>query len=484
MRGLKIAQVYGKGLDGCGVTKVGTEIQQWSKRNDIRCDVYSFDLKTYVRGASHDIETKSFKTIEEMRNIQDKLEDYDIIFYQSYPTNKFPNSLVNEFYNRIIRSPQKPIKVAFMHEITKMNTDKIPYLLGIMNESDFIYTFNTETWFAKSILKLFPSKVIDERMNKFTMFLDFEQFKPYREKSLKNLKNKDMSLRYVGRWTTMKDPARLFHLYPLMKDLNIKLELFGIERSIGAKCDIFDRELCVDHTKSKEDYEQMKEYMNGLRDFDIADGVRVFGPYMYKDAMELLTNTMFGCSFYNHRTHQEPYGDRMEYTQIEIIGAGAVPIFDTHWGENNKTKSGKRYIDIPYSAIYSDKDNLPDTVKQIKEVMSNAKLQKKYIETSYEIASNEFDVNIILPDMLKHIMKHNKDKKKFSNDIELVEKICKNKTMTKKFQDILKNHDLLPVMGIRELENGILAYRDEKNEIEIGKYEKQTSKDLRSLFKK
>lgn len=473
---MKIAQIYGKGLDGCGVTKVGVEISKYCKKNKIICDIFSFDYRIYARRNSHEINIISIKTEKDIIQMNTRLKEYDIIIYQSYPINKFNIKFINNFFDNIVKPNFKNIKIGFMHELNKVNINRIPNLVEIMNSMDFVYTFNTDTWFAKELSNILPSKEIGKRINKFTMFLDFEQFSSYRKNAKKLIETgkKEIAIRYVGRWSIMKHPARLFDIYPkIIKQYpDIFIEMFGIEKSIGAKIDIFDNKYCSNQyrlTKKIGEYIDKKIQLDNI-------GVNVFGPYKHTDALRLLSNTLFGASFYNHASHKEPYGDRMEYTQIEIIGAGALPLFDIHWAENNKTINGQKYIDIEDFAICSDRHNLDDTIKQISELIEDKDKQMRMFENSYDIIKNEFDINKIFPDMLKHCKTIGPDKDKFENTKKLISGIFKNpRAVNEYLTEIEKHENRASNLTVKNCSNKMLSYLNDKNEkIDLKKYKPQS----------
>ena len=89
----------------------------------------------------------------------------------------------------------------------------------------------------------------------------------------------------------------------------------------------------------------------------------------------------------------------MEYTMIEIIATGCIPVFDEHWAKHNFRKNGISYYDTPFSGIYSNKEDLESTIDTLYAVSLDEDLQKKYFETSYQIVKEEFDANIVLPEM-------------------------------------------------------------------------------------
>ena len=451
----KIALILGKGAEGCGVTRYATEMWQWGQKHNVTIDVFSYDEFFHHRGKSHILEIKSFNSDTLLETV-DVINTYDIAMFHSYPSSKFNKSAVFDFYHVFVKGI-KCIKVGFMHELTKTNIDKIPYLLPLMNQMDTLLTFTENSFFAKTISELLPSKVIGKNVIKFTMMYDFEKNKQLREKYPLEQKNKKMI--YCSRWTTMKDPKRVLLLDPILKSIDAKVscELHGIERSMGAKIDILDRPNVLDKTR---------KLITGP-----LDGVPVHGPYVREEGLELMASSLFVASFYRMPKDPLGYGDRMEFTQIETISVGSIPIFDKHWGENNRTKDGTRYIDIPYSAIYSDVDDLEETAEKIKYVANNTIEQQKYIDTSYEIVKSEFDVNEIMPKLIKNIINNGHDKNKYLSEKDLILNITQNQEFVDLYEEY-NNKGEIVVFGIKEMMNNIFSVIDGKKEIEIKTWKK------------
>lgn len=468
LKGKKIALIFGQSIEGCGVTRTGAEMYHWCKNNDIDFTIFSYDERMYNRRDAHEFSFVPFMK-ENIPEMVEKLNDYDVVIFNSYPSNKFPKESIIAFYNDFIKKI-KTVKIGFMHELTRTNIDKIPYLLGILNQMDLIYNFGEKTWFSQTIQEILPSKCVGERVKKFTMWFNFDILDKYRNEI--KLEDKEKKLLYVGRWTTMKDPRRVLDLGPLLleKDSNFKSELIGIERSIGAKFDIFEHPNTIDMTGKEAKYGEF-------------GCVPVFGTYVRDEGMALAAKSLFGCNFYKMPNDANGYGDRMEYSQIEIIAVGSIPVFDKHWAENNRTIDGKRYIDIPFSGVYSDANDLDETVNKLIEIANDKELQKKYIETSYKVTKNEFDANIVLPKMFTEMLNIGKDDFKFSSDEDLI-KYQIDEDFNEEFIELFKKYteeNEIPVMGIRELyTNNIFCILDGKKEKEIKKFKKSKSrkKDL------
>lgn len=439
---------------------MGAEFYLWAKRNDVNLDIFSYDERLYNRREAHKMEFTSFLK-GDIPNLVEKLNnEYDVVIFQSYPSAKFDDDSIQAFYKEFIKKIEI-LKVGFMHELNKTNIDKIPYLLFIMNEMDLVLNFSEKTWFSQNLAKALPSKKVGERIKKFTMMFNFEELEYLREKYPLEAKRKAMV--YCSRWTTMKGPRRVLDFEPLLTPYGIKTELKGIERSIGAKGDIFDHPNCLDMTGKE-------PKGNG--------NVPVYGPYDRQEGMEYMASNLFVCSFYRMPKDPDAYGDRMEFAQIESIAVGSIPVFDKHWGENNRTKDGRRYIDIPYSAIYSDENDLESTAKLLNEISNDIELQKKYRDTSYQIVKEEFDVNKVLPELFELIFSVGKDENKFKSEEEMIKYLIDDE-FVEEFLELYHQYDSerIVVAGFRELvENNIFALIDGKKEQEIKNFKKSKRK--------
>lgn len=456
---MKIAMIFGKGLDGCGVQRGAVEIATWAQRNNVQFHVYSMKGRSFARAKGHSmpIEPVEFKHTEIPSLVEKLNSNYDTVIINSYPSSKHDPAAIIAFYENLVKKIDKPVLVGMMHEIKKANIDAIPMILPILNYCDIVYNFSEKTFFSSEFSSYFPSKTLGERTKRFKMWIDLTELKKnYRD--VYNLSDKDRKLMYVGRWTSMKDPRRVLDLYPTMKerDPSFKLALHGIERSIGAKYDI------IDHPNSVYDLN-----FNGY-DWDV-DGVPTFGPYNYAQGMELISKSLFACSFYRLPKEPHNYGDRMEYTQIEIIGCGTIPVFDKHYGEHNFDSNGNRYIDNDHLAVWSSREDLGETADKLIEIANNPSEQKLYRDSSFSFVDREFNADNVLPEMFNYIMTTGKDCNKFSNDKDLMTHLFQS---DKAFGDYLeiREQGKIPAVGIKQVANQSLCFFEKKARREFSSY--------------
>lgn len=443
---MKIAIVFGKGLDGCGVQRAAIEMATWAKKNEVKFDVYEYTGRVFCRAGGQKFPDKHNKfDITQLDEVAVRLNnDYDVVILNSYPSNKQGSQNVIDFYNKVMTKLEKPIIVGMMHEILRMNIDRIPMLMPILNRCDIIYNFSEKTNFSKELSKILPSKELGKRMRRFKMWIDLEELvSNYR--NVYPLENKRRTLTYVGRWTTMKDPRRLLNMYPIMKekDPNFHLIMHGIEKSVGAALDIIHQPNCF-HKLNFEKYDWS------------TPGVQAFGPYKYHEGMKAISESLFGCSFFRLPKAPNNYGDRMEYTQIEIIGCGSIPVFDKHFGEHNVDSNGNRFIDNDHLAVWSDRENLEETCDKLISIANDPAEQLRYRESGITFVDREFNANVVLPQMFSDILATGKDTGRM-DERELLKNFYGKENAYDDFCSLLAEGKP-PAMGLKEHEDMVLSF--------------------------
>jgi len=450
---MKIAIVFGKGLDGCGVEKFGYEFQRYMP-NDV--DIYDLQERGFTRSGGHIKNSISFKA-DEIPDIGKKLnENYDIVMLNSYPSPLHNQSTVKSFFEDLVLKIEKPILVGMMHEIKRMNFDRIPIHIPIANACDIVFNFSTTTTYAQDISNILTDKKLGERIARMKLPFTVSDY----EKYWVPFKDKRKSCIYASRWTTMKDPKRMVEMYNLDKDFHYSIH--GIERSIGAKFDI------IDITKWTDKFDGYNY------DSDICES---FGPYEYEDGMNLISNSLFGYSGYNLPKERHNYGDRFEYAQMEIIAVGTVPVFDYDYGMNNVAEDGSTFISNPI-AIWSNREDLNETKDKIHELSNNETMYNDYLDNGIQFLRQEADASNVIPPMLKHIESVGKQTDKMSVT-QLIEK-CFGTNAIDTFNNILNNN--IPAFGAKEVIEQQLSYFEKKKRIVHTKIQDLNTNSLEEFF--
>jgi hypothetical protein len=385
---MKIAIVFGKGLDGCGVEKYAAVFKDFYKDT---LDIYNLKEKSFTRSGGHVKEAIDFLPEDMAKTAKILDENYDIVIFNSYPGNSNKPSTIKSFFFDMLMKVNKPITVAMMHEIKKANYERIPMHIAIANQCDQTYNFSTITDYAMAVKNILTHKADRIRRFRMPMTINYKSV-PFEQK--------EKMVLYAGRWTSMKGPRRVLNFLDIPNN-QFKGRLIGIERSIGAKGDIIDHPNCV----------YAGNFNNWQKDIETHT---VFGPYPYEVGQELMSKAMFGYSGFTLPREPQNYGDRMEYSQMEIFINGTIPIFDKHYGENNVDSTGKRYIDNDKIALWSEADDLSDVYEQMVEISNNKELYETYVKNGKEFVFREVSSNIVVPEFIKEIQEIGKEANKLS----------------------------------------------------------------------
>jgi len=385
---MKLALVFGKGLDGCGVEKYAAVFKDYCGS---QMDIYNLKEKTFGRGGGHVKDVIDFLPEDMEKTAQTLNDNYDVVIYNSYPGTSNKPSTIKSFFFDMIMKVDKPITVAMMHEIKKANYERIPMHVAIANQCDQTYNFSTITDYSTAVKDILTHKVDRIRRFRMPMNINYKSI-PFEEK--------EKMVLYAGRWTSMKGPNRILNFLDIPNN-EFMGRLIGIERSIGAKCDIIDHPNCEYQPKFDNFEEDIKNYT-------------VFGPYTYDIGQELMSKAMFGYSGFTLPKEPQNYGDRMEYSQMEIFINGTIPIFDEHYGENNTDSTGKRYIDNDKIALFSAEKDLSDVYDQMVEIANDKDLYEEYIKNGKEFIYREVSSDVVIPEFIDEIKTLGKEENKLS----------------------------------------------------------------------
>lgn len=452
----RIAVILGQGVEGCGVTRVATEMQIWAQKNGVHLEVFSYDCKFYSRRTAHGLNFRVM-TPATLESTRKELDSWDLVIFHSYPHNKFEHEDAKKFYHHFLK-PLKALKAGFIHEISKTNIDKITYLVPLINEMDVLFHFGTDTWFAQRVRQMFPHK--KDRMLRFRMWVDLEELLSVRRKYA--MEDKDKKLTYIGRWSTLKNIDRTLHVADELnsRGLGWACEMHGVEASMGSKCQIIDHPTTTYIKINKNSAPHIR--VGGVRDELIsleaasAAPIRIFPEYERAWGLDFVAKNLFASAFYSLPKTPEDYGNRMEYTQIEIIGVGTVPLFDEHWAKHNKAFDGTPFYDIPDLAIFSNGQDIPQVVDRMLQVASNPKEYNRIRETGAEVLRQNFDSAYVIPETLEQIFALGRDTHKVENDTELLTSLV-DSSFARGVKE-LENTGRIPVLGIKEILDKQLFY--------------------------
>ena len=474
--GLRIATIYGQGLEGCGVTRTTAELELWAKKTGAIVHTYAYTRK-YTRTAAHEIDglfyfgpaKKKQTEIKSVKETAEKInEEYDIVMFMNYPNAKSDPEYYRGFYFDFFEVIQKPQKAVYIHEIRGAQYNRLAYLVPMIVNADIVFHFDVTSDLSKLIDDIGLQKIGD-RMHRYTLWMNFDDLDRWRQRYL-NKKIKGVAS--VTRWSSSKNVRRTIDLMDVVQQLRSDwhCEIYGIERSMGAKIDVLDYDKTIyDNGNGKLDNEE-----NGC--------VLVHGPVDRNVGVDIVASHMFSTAFWSMPKDPENYGNRMEYTQIEIIGAGTIPILDTHWAQHNFTKDGRAYYDIPYSAVYMEgrsEKEVDDVAHQLIEIAEDPELIQKYLDTGHALVVDEFGADTVIPEAIQKILSVGKNE----NQMHIGE-ICENFVNIgfKEEMTRLEMDGKQPIYSIDAFENGLVKYLEDSKEVFVKKIKKTTGGTAKNLF--
>jgi hypothetical protein len=306
-------------------------------------------------------------------------------------------------------------------------------------------------------------------LRKYTLWMNFDDLDTWRNKYFNQ---KIPGIASVTRWSSSKNVRRTIDIMDEVQQRrpDWDCQIHGIERSMGAKIDVLDYEKTI--------------YDNGNGRIDNAENgcVSVSGPVNRNVGVDIVASHEFSTAFWSMPRDPENYSNRMEYTQIEIIGAGTIPIFDKHWGEHNHTKDGRRYIDIPYSAVYiggRDEKEIKETVDKLIEIAEDPIERQKYHIKSHNLVVEEFGADTIIPEAINTILSVGKNKNQMSI-YDICEKFV-NISFAEEMQK-LEETGKQPIYNIDSFNNGAVNYLEDKKEVFVKKVKVTKGGKTKKLF--
>jgi len=471
-KGLSIATIYGQGMENCGVTRTHAELKIWAEKNECNTHVYAYTRK-YSRDGAHDIgDMHYFGTPKKNKPIKSLIEtaqyindNYDIVMFMNYPNAKSDPEYYKGFYFDFFQIIQKPLKTVYIHEIRGAQFNRLAYLVPMIVNADIVFHFDVTSDLSKSINDIGLQK-INGRLHKYTLWMNFDDLDQWR---YKYVNKKILGVASVTRWSSSKNVRRTIDLMDKVQKLrpDWDCQIHGIERSMGAKIDVLDYEKTI------------YDNGNGKLDNEEHGSVRVCGPINRNVGVDIVSSHMFATAFWSMPKDPQNYCDRMEYSQIEIIGAGTIPILDKHWGQHNKTRDGRFYYDIPYSAIYTDGSDTEEIVNKLIEIEKNKELLQKYLDTSHDLVVQEFGADTIIPEAIETIMSVGKNQNQMS-----IFDMCSNFVNIRFAEEIHKLEMLgkQPVYNIDAFKDGQINYLEDKKQIFVKKIKKSTGGKTKNLF--
>lgn len=432
-----------------GVSSFVFDTVEWAKNNGIEADIFVYKHQNGIFNLKVKQFDAEFTTFEdsEIEWLMEKLKDYDAIVLNDTFEAKKPGKAQKYFVEKW--KTLEPLKIYIEHASQYSYFSGCAFWYNVIAYSDKIFSFSDNCLIYDAIMKI-PSK--KDRWRKAKLFIDTEKYKGLQEN-----KDRENKIIYLGRFAAAKDIVRILDMSEDLKENNIAGEIRGLDRSLASYHNVLKRPEAIDRCEIEEVKNEEHGYVN------------VYGRVNREEGLHIRSNCLFSANFFGFKKNEkklarEQYdliGGRLEFTQLETIACGCIPVFDIDHGKASTLSDGRKLIDIENFAIWSDRQDLKATVKKMKEVSENKELQEKIRQTSFEILKNEFDTNIVLNDFFKDIFDTTKDTYEVSVE-DIVENLYGEKGLAI-YKEAYDNNMSLIVSPKQLLERGqVITYKDKE----------------------
>ena len=410
---MKIALMFGKGIDGCGVTRGAHIFEKWAIDNGVAETIivnFNNDQKiirakyTKWHGKIHHVYPSQTDVSEDILKI---VNSCDIAIIHSYPTRKQAGKYIERF-RRFLERVQDPIIVCHDHCITRINAANIPQGNELHSMADVFVTQSLSGAAAVDAITFDPG--LRRRILENPIWIDPGSLDCFRT----SVEDRQRHLIYIGRHSPIKNPAMLCRVRPhLCPDWEVSF--IGCERSISSVSFPPGSKLETCRNPYIPQYQDAIKFLRlnaankyvprDKKQLDKNYNMVAYDTYQYNWGMQTLGSSFASWCGYSLSNPAE-YGSRMEYTMIESMLL-SMPIFNTSFLKNAFSPDGKLWSDYDFllSANIGEELQLADTLTRMWE---NKKEWKERTAAIRELVGRFNSVDNLAPAYLSSIQKMGK----------------------------------------------------------------------------
>ena len=394
---MKIVHILGRGIEGCGVTRFTLELKDWALSQGWNYTVYAPTDKKWTRASSHylDENIKQWKwgnkpargdTRCGTESIIEDCNKSDLVLIGSLPSKGHPDDCIENFGKLVEGIKTK--KVMIQHDHKMMSIRRNALLDDVIQSADVILSYSTKSPFMDYCKK------IGAKGNMFN-FCNGVNVQRIRDEYWKPIEEQDPDhLKWIGRSAYWKGFDVLFDLHKSTKGTNLLYTLEGMEKSIQF----------VDIRKAFDFHEMAEEF-----DVETKHGEKpyVFGAFKHSEMLERMSRCGFGFQL---TTLQPEYIQNfIEFTHLEIVACGVIPIFRkafgdhcTHLQTGNKLTADKNTGTIWAGEVGTD---WSETIELINKLRSDNGMRNEWREMAYEYYASHNGPDVSFPDIFNKIDK-------------------------------------------------------------------------------
>ena len=409
---MKIAFIFGKGIDGCGVTRGAVIYEEWLRKHGHDTIVVDFDNgQSFGRAKEIDwigpVHFIPKKDAEVNKTIIDAVNSCDIAIFHSHPTRK--QSDYADRYREFVSKIDQPIIVMHDHSIAKTNINAIPQACEIFAMAD-IAVIQSLDGYSKKAYTNFDAGLSNHLIEN-PIWIHPENYDKYR----KSFEERQKHLLYIGRMSPLKDPALICRIQPMMP--NWDLSIIGCENSISS-VSMYNEDLSINPSPYVPAFRPMiYQHMLGkdgaykLSEAEAAKNgkIKSYDKYRYDWGMNQLGSCFASWCGYKLSDPDE-YGYRMEYTMIESYLL-TLPIINRHFAENAKSPEGKLWGDYDCALVSCAREEQA-LADELHRILNNKSEWDDRTKACQELIVKFNSIDVIGQQFLDQVLKNGKRKNK------------------------------------------------------------------------
>lgn len=414
---MKICFIFGKGIDGCGVTRGALLFEQWLRDAGHETIIIDFDNKqVMLRAKNSRFIGNTLRVLhsdsEVDGSVVDEVNGCDIAIFHSYPTKKQPNYI--ERFRGFVEKIDGPIMVMHDHGVSQTTINSVPQSGELFSYADILVPQSLNGLSAKAFTRLDPG--LEGRVVENPIWIDPNSLDSFNRR----YEERDKNFMYLGRTSVVKDPSMLCRVEQFFpKDWEFLL--IGCEKSIS-----------MFRPKNKKPTEgELSPYISEYRDklyYYVADKdcnyslmnwgvteegkarIYIYDRYKYDWGMEKLGSSMASWCGYKLIDHAN-YGNRMEYTMLESFLL-TLPVINRHFTTRAYSPEGKLWGDYWGPLVFGPGDE-EELAEKLPSVCNNKSEWEDRTKACREIIKKFNDIEVLAPKFLDTIMElgRRKDKK-------------------------------------------------------------------------
>lgn len=324
---MKIVHILGRGIEGCGVTRFTLEMKEWALSQGWDYSVYATKDKRWTRANAHDLGAGVYQqkfgnkpargdSQHGIGNVLEAANSADLVVFGSLPSKSHPEDCIQNF-ERLIDGITSRI-VMIQHDHKMMSIKRNACLDQLIKRADVIFSYSPRSPFMVYCQELGTGANLES----FCNGLNLEKLK---DQYYKPIDQQDPHLfKWIGRSAYWKGFDVFFDLYDHGK--------FNEQDSLLYTLEGMEKSIQFVNIREKWDFHEMGEDYSKINELKRGEKPYIFGAYNHAEMLERLSLSAFGFQL----TYLQPeyIHHFIEFTHLEIVGVGAIPVFRKTFGDH------------------------------------------------------------------------------------------------------------------------------------------------------